>query len=279
MKQENERPSGHLGGTLRNTASQGGRTETFGGIDGFALKVAAIVGMTCNHVANVFAVQLPTPLLLALYSLGGLTFPIMAFLLVEGFRHTSSLSKYALRLFLFALVAQVPYSLLWGAVPNVLFTLLAGLAVLWAREKLGDGPPSIAVLCAATVLTISFDWGGIGVLLVFLFQVMREREAPNGIWLAMLVPYASVGLPALLNLPNAVMNTQAASFGQNTLADAGFSVEVWGTCGYAFAGFTLASFLLTCYNGCRGRSMKWFFYAYYPAHLLAIWLVKLLAFT
>ena len=58
-------------------------------INGFTLKVVAIIGMTCNHVANVFAAQLPQPLLLALFSLGGVTFPIMAFLLVEGFTPVS----------------------------------------------------------------------------------------------------------------------------------------------------------------------------------------------
>lgn len=262
---------------MGESASRETRSGNFNGIDGFALKLTAIIAMTCNHVANVFATQLPGALLLALYSLGGLTFPIMAFLLVEGFCHTSNLRKYALRLFLFALISQIPYSLLWGAVPNVLFTLLAGLAVLWVRKKLGDGIPSIAALLAAIALTISFDWGGIGVLLIYLFQVLRERNTFGGIWPAMLVPYASIGLPALVNLPNAIMSTQAASFGQNTLADAGFSVEVWGTCGYAFIGFTLASLVLNQYNGQRGRSMKWFFYAYYPAHLLVIWAIKALA--
>ena len=143
---------------MGESASRETRSGNFNGINGFALKLTAIIAMTCNHVANVFATQLPGPLLLALYSLGGLTFPIMAFLLVEGFCHTSNLRKYALRLFLFALVSQIPYSLLWGAVPNVLFTLLAGLAVLWVRKKLGDGIPSIAALLAAIALTISFDW-------------------------------------------------------------------------------------------------------------------------
>ena len=30
------------------------------------------------------------------------------------------------------------------------------------------------------------------------------------------------------------------------------------------------------YNGKRGRGLKWLFYAFYPGHLLLIWLIKTL---
>ena len=98
-------------------------------VTAFALKVAAIVGMTCNHIANVFGSELPEGAMVALYSLGGLTFPIMAYLLCEGYRHTSSVRRYAERLAVFAVVSQIPYSLLFGATGNVLITLLIGRPV------------------------------------------------------------------------------------------------------------------------------------------------------
>lgn len=189
-------------------------TAKFAGFDGFSLKVAAIAGMTCNHMANVFAATLPQPLLLVLFSLGGLTFPIMAFLLVEGYSYTSNVRRYAARLAIFACVAQIPYSLLWGAVPNVLFTLLAGLGVLWLHDRLGRGPLFLLALMAAALLTLPFDWGCIGVLLVFLFQVIAGRNTAartkgkgvflRGVFAAMLVPYLAIGLPPLLELPGAL---------------------------------------------------------------------------
>ena len=77
-------------------------------VTAFVLKVAAIVGMTCNHVANVFGSELPGGAMVALYSLGGLTFPIMAYLLCEGYRHTSSVRRYTERLAVFAVVSQIP---------------------------------------------------------------------------------------------------------------------------------------------------------------------------
>lgn len=110
-------------------------------ISSFTLKIAAIVGMTCNHIAHIFPEEiiascpLGSAILFFLYSLGGITFPVMAFLLTEGFVHTSSLKRYAGRLALFACIAQIPYSLLWGATGNVLFTLLISLGLLWAYEN------------------------------------------------------------------------------------------------------------------------------------------------
>ena len=103
-------------------------------ISSFTLKIIAIAGMTGNHAAYVLGPLLPAWLAVALFSLGGLTFPIMAFLVVEGYRHTSNLRRYASRLLLFTLISQIPYSLLLGAAGNVLITLTLGLACVYAVD-------------------------------------------------------------------------------------------------------------------------------------------------
>lgn len=148
-------------------------------VTAFALKVAAIVGMTCNHIANVFGSELPGGAMVALYSLGGLTFPIMAYLLCEGYQHTSSVRRYAERLAVFAVVSQIPYSLLFGATGNVLITLLIGLGMLWLVDRQRQN----LVLCALGLLgglaVSSFcDWGIIGPLMILLFWHFHDR--PRG---------------------------------------------------------------------------------------------------
>ena len=47
---------------------------------------------------------------------------------------------------------------------------------------------------------------------------------------------------------------------------------------YPLVGCTATIPLLWAYNGGRGRPMKWFFYAYYPAHIAVLGLTKGLLF-
>lgn len=257
-------------------------------ISSFCLKAAAIVAMTCNHVANVFAGALPLPMMLGLYVLGGVTFPVMAFLLVEGYTRTSNVRRYALRLAGFAVVSQAPYSLLWGATPNVLFTLLVSLGVLAAGDRLKSPALFALVVGAAAIATYPFDWGLVGVPLVALFRLLRDR--PLGVTKAMSVPFLAIGLPSILALAGmggeALEALDAAAVAgiagfpspvdTNTIADLGRVPQLWGNAGYAVIGFPLATALICRYEGRRGRPMKWFFYAYYPAHLAVIWALKAL---
>ncbi|MEE0705834.1 MAG: TraX family protein [Adlercreutzia sp.] len=311
-------------------------------ITSFTLKVVAIVGMTCNHVANIFALQLPGWITVALCSMGGLTFPIMAFLLCEGYRHTSDLRHYARRLALFALVAQVPYSLLWGATANVLVTLLMGLGILWADERLRNRLAFGALFVGVLAASLWCDWGVIGPLMIYLFHRLHDEGARKAVGLTVLTAVLALALPAASGIvtfletggatgaahaalgeqdTNSTDASPADHFSQNetaqadnrtdqdvaategaeadqlletqspeealvealaappqgtnpvayTVEDAGALVGNLGALGYATIGFGLAALLLISYNGQRGRPLKWFFYIYYPAHLMALW--------
>ena len=73
----------------------------FQNLDAYKLKWIAIIGMILNHVAIALREVVPFGLQFPLYAVGGLTFPIMAFFVVEGYRHTSNLKRYMLRIFIF----------------------------------------------------------------------------------------------------------------------------------------------------------------------------------
>ncbi|MCI9130276.1 MAG: conjugal transfer protein TraX [Eggerthellaceae bacterium] len=264
-------------------------------ITGFTLKVVAIAGMTANHVAHVFIGQLPVAVAGALFWLGGVTFPVMAFLLVEGYRHTSNLRRYMQRLLIFACVAQVPYTLLFGWTANVLFTLAIGLAIIWARDKLASQAAYVCILVGGLAVSLFCDWGVLGPLMILLFCELRTR-GPRGIWLTMALPYAATLIPSVLEIAFAQLAngtptgslasaatflTSMQSF-EGAYRMVGLPMQFANTLmteacniGYALVGFTAAGLLLCAYNGRRGRPMKWLFYAYYPAHLAVIWLVKL----
>lgn len=293
-------------------------------ISSFSLKVIAIVGMTCNHVANALAPAIASlpgigPFaLVALYSLGGLTFPIMAFLLVEGYIHTSNVKRYAARLLVFALISQIPFSLLWGAEGNVLFTLLIGLGVLYAHDHCTSRLTFAVLACLGLAASYLCDWGIIGPVMIYLFFICKPSGA-KGVVTTMIVPFAAIGLPALAELlflaagalageasiaVSPVAETAAAgtlsssepgvaaaaltSYASSselrlasTLSTASSSqlldnLLLFGQVGYALIGFTIATCALCCYRGTRGRPLKWFFYAYYPLHLLVIWVISAL---
>ena len=73
----------------------------------FALKLIALVSMVCDHTA---VVLLPGSLLYGpMRAFGRMAFLLYACLLAEGFRHTRSAKRYALRLAGMGLLSTIPY--------------------------------------------------------------------------------------------------------------------------------------------------------------------------
>lgn len=233
------------------------RGATGKGISSAALKWVAIIAMTCNHAGYIFYTHLPFEARCILIAIGGLTFPIMAFLLVEGYTHTSNLRRYALRLLVFALIAEVPFWLFLGHEGNVLFTLLGGLVVLWIMDAVEHNVLRPILVLAVVAATWPCDWGSVGPVLVLLFYAFRQR--PWGIAAAMLFPIV-LGLFSC-----AEPFTRALAEG--SWRNLPFVL-------YYALGNTAAIPLLYAYNGARGKHpMKWLFYIYYPAHVAILGLI------
>ncbi len=228
------------------------------GITAFPLKLLAIVGMTCNHACYIFWDQMPDELFCALFGFGGLTFPIMAFLLVEGYNHTSNVLRYGQRLLIFALISQVPYGLFLSNQMNVLFTLFVCLVLLYAYDHMASRALFWAVFAAVTLLTAWCDWGVLAPCMVMALRLVQSPRAR--VAYSALLPICANGLPML-----------AQMIGVPTLRNVGMVL-------YPLVGCTATIPLLWAYNGGRGRSMKWFFYAYYPAHIAVLGLTKVLLF-
>lgn len=80
-----------------------------GPLTAFHLKIIALITMLTDHVAAVF--PFPGPAEGLLRGIGRVAFPLYAFLIAEGCRHTRSREKYLLRLGLFGLASQLPFVL------------------------------------------------------------------------------------------------------------------------------------------------------------------------
>ena len=238
------------------------------GLTGSSLKWIAIVTMFIDHVgaAILTRVLLNSPynqgilavfnredtytilyyIMRATRTIGRLAFPIFCFLLVEGFLRTANRRKYVLRMFLFALMTEVPFDLVFSArlvdwgYQNVMFTLLIGLLVMCACSELEKRfAPKRNWLIAGDMLCV-----GAGMLLAHLLQT----------------DYSFKGVISILLL---------YYFRKDRMAQllAGALSFVWEA--YAM----LAFLLLANYNGQRGRQKKHFFYFFYPVHLLLIYVI------
>lgn len=222
----------------------------------FTLKLIAIIAMTLDHVAYVYAVELGS-LGILMRVIGRSTFPIMAFLLTEGLWHTRNRYRYCIRLLLGALISTVPYYLVFGTVKNVMFTLAAGLLLLMiqdlVQQKRRELPKIIWQIFFAFMavgvagLMNGFDWGFPGILAIYLVGQMKSRShVQQGM--------VCTGTLFVVSLLRHVLG----------------GGSVTATYLIFLSGLPLATLWISQYNGKRGRDMKYLFYGYYPLHLLVL---------
>lgn len=228
------------------------------------LKWLAIIAMFIDHFAviilkNAVIMEAPYSLftdsqfavLVSCYeagrAIGRLALPIFAFLLVEGFLHTRNLKKYLVRLFIFALISEIPYDLAFGtsaidfSQQNVFFTLFLALAVISLSRKL---PGKIwllplAALAALAGYYLKLDGSYYGVWMVTIFYMLKDKT--------LLKCLSVLALQLIICL----------IFNEPVL-----------TLSSLFA--TLPLIAIYLYNGRRGQNLKYFFYIFYPAHLLLL---------
>ena len=231
----------------------------------FILKIIAMLTMTMDHMGDAYFRQVSWMNLI-----GRFAFPIFAFQISEGYLHTKNLKKYFLRLFLFALISQVPFMLFSfiyteGLHLNVFCTLFIGLLVIFLydkvlhsninftiNEKINFGIKQgigilIAILLGIFAQTCHFDYGFFGIAIIFLFYIFKNNK------LAMVISYITAcilkyGIPIFL-----------------------YGFNIW----YILLGiFTMFSIIFIClYNGKQGKKVKYLLYFFYPVHLLILYLL------
>ena len=217
-------------------------------LDGTSLKLIAMISMVFDHVGDMFF-----PGALWMRMIGRLAMPLFSFCIAEGYAHTKNKQRYLLRMGVFALVSEIPFDLAFeGRVglghQNIMLTFFLAILALMLFDRIrGEGKEHAAgktllgILCVCAVavlaLVLRADYTLFAVLAVFLFYVLRNRHP-------LLRCGVGVGFLAL---------TRTVGY-------------------YRATGLSLIPLLL--YNGKRGRGLKWLFYAFYPGHLLLLYLLK-----
>jgi len=235
-------------------------------LNGFQLKVIAIILMFIDHTGALF---FPNVMLLRI--IGRLSFPLFAFFIAQGFFHTRSVKKYLLRLGLCAVAFQIPdwfstiYSRLtnnpfFGAhyVLNIFATLFFGLAAIALFDRLKDkgrawswlGAAAMAVLAQVT----GADYGAYGVFYILMFYLAGTDVTKIFLGTALLHA-AYGGYEAITSL----IQTGIAAFPH--------AMQLYSM---------LSAVLVSLYNHEPGRKMKVFFYAFYPGHMIFLYLLHAL---
>lgn len=276
-------------------ASQGVKKES-SGVTSSTLKIIAIVTMFLDHFAVVFGDELyeALPFLNAngfevLRVIGRLAFPIFAFMIAVGATYTSNIYKYMGRLLAFAIISEIPFDLGLYATPlnevlhetehqNVFFTLFLGLMSIFVYEKLKDF--NLEFLAFLFLLFAAFaaenllktDYGAMGVLCIFLFYVFVN--APFGVRQVGIV-LTAVLISVMLTFSPYIETAWTYSGREVHLYNLDISARVNTVELYA----AFSSLLLLFHKGVKGRKMnRWFFYIFYPAHILLLWAVHTVLF-
>lgn len=242
------------------------------GLTSFGIKIIAICTMFIDHV-GVVVIQ---PYLNARVdnlsydlsqflnkaynitrSVGRMAFPLFCFMLVEGFFHTRSRWKYLLRLAIFALISEIPFNLAlkrttftWEK-QSVMVTLTLGFLMLIILEALRQKEELSDVLKSFLTLVV------IAAFAIIAYYCKCDYEYKGVLMIA--------GIYLLYPLFNINRFTFSACTGIMFFWE-------WSKTVTHFPA-SLSPILLCFYNGQKGRSLKYFFYLFYPLHLLLLYAV------
>ena len=277
-------------------------------LNGKTIKIVAIITMFIDHftccflevattaegISVMYAIPYGYQLDRLGRTIGRCAFPVFCFMLVEGFIHTRSRAKYGLRLLIFAAISEVPFCLIFFPdSPNrhadTIFTLLIGYLVIWGTD-----------VAASFFLEEKYrptqeyrehkETKAIRELSRKVFGDLDAEDRPQGFTLERGLRH--VGFLAV----------------SIALLFAGSYIAKYFGCDYSYGGvgtimllyyfyrirpFSLlvawiwlsvynqnelmaitGFWLIYCYNGERGKQSKYFFYVFYPLHLMVLYLIR-----
>lgn len=211
----------------------------------FALKILGIILMTVDHIGLMFVEQD-----YIFRAIGRIAFPIFAFQITQGFKHTKNKENYILKLLIFTIISQLPYWLfLKTAIPTIPFslnvggTLTLGALCLYVIEKIQYLP--LRVILVPLLILIGFfipiDYGWFGITMIVLFYLFENNVVLLSTSLFFIVIIYCITRLSIFELP-----------------------------------VLLALLPIFAYNQKQGPKVKYLFYIFYPLHLLILTVIKLL---
>lgn len=221
----------------------------------FKLKLFACIFMLIDHIGAVLF-----PQYIFLRVIGRLAFPLFAYLIATGYKHTKNLKKYFIRLFCFALISQLPFEFAFNEHfsselnLNIFFTLFLGLAAIYLYEKFNKKffPVIFLGIIAQYAGT---DYGLYGVFTIFFFY--KYLDSFKNIVISQVIINIFYTILLILSIKS------------------GYTVEsIFSPILYIQNLSLLSLIFINFYNNQKGMSLKYSFYIFYPLHLTILYFLK-----
>ena len=239
------------------------KTKNGFGLSANALKFIAIAAMLIDHIAWRF-VETNSTEGFFMHLIGRMTIPIMSMFIAEGYVHTKNIQKYLFRLALFAVISQGPFCyfktgrILNSSVKlNVIFSLLFALIALYVydTDKIQSTLYKFVIILALCIVSSKADWSFAPILWALSMFTFRKSDKVR----KMFVFFITTLLVFAYFIGNSFL--------------IGKDIKLAYVSQSYMLGMFLAVVPITFYSGKRGsknKFCKWFFYIFYPAHLLLI---------
>lgn len=242
-----------------------GRIET----TSCSLHIMAMAFMLCDHLWGTIV-----PGNDWLTCIGRISFPIFAFMIVEGYFHTKNLKKYLLRMLIFAVLSEIPFNLMMSSRliypvhQNVLWGFLISLGLIhWNERAKRSGAIWKRILVGFLTVVLGYilglltmvDFYHAGILTVLAFYFFRGRKWWNSLGQFLCVAYINLEILGGLVYEFSLFGMDF-SIHQQSFALLAF-IPIW---------------LYKGKQGCHGKLLQYFYYGFYPVHLLILGVLKML---
>ena len=219
----------------------------------FQIKLLACIFMVIDHIGYILF-----PQYIIFRVIGRLSFPIFAWFISLGYKHTRSVIGYMKRLGILALLYQLPLIFFenLGKTPlNIFFTLFLGLLSIYIYDKEEKMVYRIIKVLIIGLLAefIKVDYGFYGIITIVLFHIFNSSLIK--LWKAQI----------LLNVLYALITNIYLYYMNNNINRFVF-IQIFSVMALVFVYF---------YNFNQGKKMKVFFYSFYPVHIVVLYLISI----
>lgn len=208
--------------------------------------------MSCDHLGDAILGSFSF-----LNLIGRIAFPIFAFQAVQGYLHTKNFKKHMGKLLLFACLSQIPFMLFLSTFSdefwlNIFFTFFLGLLAIYLYDKCQHKLLGFffVLLMSGIGYLIHVDYSAFGILLIFCFYFFKDKKWQMVIACTLLC--FGRYIPQILAVP--LLSWHYLSCGLCT---------------------SLALIFILFYNQKEGPKAKYFFYLFYPLHLLVLYFIHM----